>query len=185
MQKHNLKHLPTTFKLQTTTNYSLHSLMLICIKSTWPHTRIFSRSAGKKSLGEQPHQSTMALYWHLQPRLRFQLVKCKLLLIIWVQNLLFCNTVWKKDWKWKTDWRFFFKSKKDNFERIPRSDCVLWTNAFTPIFVFHLENAHKSGQSLNAHAFCIFPHSVSQELRICCWTCQSEKLELSECILSP
>ena len=43
----------------------------------------------------------MALYWHLQPRFRFQLVKCKLLLIICVQNLLFCDTVWKKDWNLK------------------------------------------------------------------------------------
>lgn len=37
------------------------------------------KSWGLKSFGEHPHQSTMCLYWHLQPSLRFQLVTRRLL----------------------------------------------------------------------------------------------------------
>lgn len=37
------------------------------------------KSWGLKSFGEHPHQSTMCLYWHLQPNFRFQLVTRRLL----------------------------------------------------------------------------------------------------------
>lgn len=37
------------------------------------------KSWGLKSFGEHPHQSTMCLYWHLQPSFRFQLVTRRLL----------------------------------------------------------------------------------------------------------
>lgn len=57
------------------------------------------KSAGLKSLGEQPHQSTMCLYWHLQPSLRFQFVMRKLLSTMESQYGLFSRTVWKKDCK--------------------------------------------------------------------------------------
>lgn len=57
------------------------------------------KSAGLKSLGEQPHQSTMCLYWHLQPSLRFQFVMRRLLSTMESQNKLFSRTVWKKDCK--------------------------------------------------------------------------------------
>ena len=56
------------------------------------------KSCGLKSLGEQPHQSTMCLYWHLQPSLRFQLVMRRLLSTMVSQCGLFSRTVWKKDW---------------------------------------------------------------------------------------
>lgn len=55
------------------------------------------KSCGLKSLGEQPHQSTMCLYWHLQPSLRFQLVTRRLLSTMVSQWGLFSRTVWKKD----------------------------------------------------------------------------------------
>ena len=55
------------------------------------------KSCGLKSLGEQPHQSTMCLYWHLQPSLRFQLVMRRLLSTMVSQWGLFSRTVWKKD----------------------------------------------------------------------------------------
>lgn len=59
------------------------------------------RSCGLKSLGEQPHQSTMCLYWHLQPSLRFQLVTRRLLSTRVSHMWLFPSTVWKKDWREK------------------------------------------------------------------------------------
>lgn len=56
-----------------------HWLMLptlvLCVIITWKRWK----STGLKSLGEHPHQSTMCLYWHLQPSLRFQLVMRRLL----------------------------------------------------------------------------------------------------------
>lgn len=55
------------------------------------------KSCGLKSLGEQPHQSTMCLYWHLQPSFRFQLVMRRLLSTMVSQWGLFSSTVWKKD----------------------------------------------------------------------------------------
>lgn len=55
------------------------------------------KSCGLKSLGEQPHQSTMCLYWHLQPSLRFQLVTRRLLSTRLSHAGLFSSTVWKKD----------------------------------------------------------------------------------------
>ena len=61
-------------------------------------TMSLSRSLILKSLGEQPHQSTMCLYWHLQPCLRRQLVRWRLLSTESLQKRLFCSTVWKKDW---------------------------------------------------------------------------------------
>ena len=51
------------------------------------------KSCGLKSLGEQPHQSTMCLYWHLQPSLRFQLVTRRLLSTRLSQAGLFSSTV--------------------------------------------------------------------------------------------
>lgn len=59
------------------------------------------RSEGLKSLGEQPHQSTMCLYWHLHPSLRFQLVSLRLLSTMVSQWALFSSTVWKNDWTWR------------------------------------------------------------------------------------
>lgn len=50
-------------------------------------------SPATKSLGEQPHQSTMCLYWHLQPSLRFQLVTRRLLSTRLSQAGLFSSTV--------------------------------------------------------------------------------------------
>lgn len=64
------------------------------------------KSAGLKSLGEQPHQSTMFLYWHLQPSLRFQLVMRRLLSTMELQWGLFSRTVWKKDCENKKPWHF-------------------------------------------------------------------------------
>lgn len=55
------------------------------------------KSWGLKSFGEHPHQSTMCLYWHLQPSLRFQLVTRRLLSTSVSQAWLFSRTVWKKD----------------------------------------------------------------------------------------
>lgn len=55
------------------------------------------KSWGLKSFGEHPHQSTMCLYWHLQPSLRFQLVTLRLLSTSVSQAWLFSRTVWKKD----------------------------------------------------------------------------------------
>lgn len=55
------------------------------------------KSWGLKSFGEHPHQSTMCLYWHLQPSLRFQLVTRRLLSTSVSQARLFSRTVWKKD----------------------------------------------------------------------------------------
>lgn len=57
------------------------------------------KSEGLKSLGEHPHQSTMCLYWHLQPSLRFQLVMRRLLSTMLSQWALFSSTVWKNDWE--------------------------------------------------------------------------------------
>jgi hypothetical protein len=51
----------------------------------------------RKSLGEHPHQSTMCLYWHRQPSLRFQLVTLKLVLTNDWHIGPFRRTVWKKD----------------------------------------------------------------------------------------
>jgi len=62
------------------------------------------KSAGLKSLGEQPPQSTMCLYWHLQPSLRFQFVMRRLLSTMESQNKLFSRTVWKKDCKIQNTW---------------------------------------------------------------------------------
>lgn len=59
------------------------------------------RSCGLKSFGEQPHQSTMCLYWHLQPSLRFQLVTRRLLSTRVSHMWLFPSTVWKNDWDGK------------------------------------------------------------------------------------
>ena len=56
------------------------------------------KSAGLKSFGEHPHQSTMCLYWHLQPSLRFQLVMRRLLSTMLSQWPLFSSTVWKNDY---------------------------------------------------------------------------------------
>ena len=55
------------------------------------------KSAGLKSLGEHPHQSTMCLYWHLHPSLRFQFVMRRLLSTMLSQWALFSSTVWKND----------------------------------------------------------------------------------------
>lgn len=55
------------------------------------------KSWGLKSFGEHPHQSTMCLYWHLQPSFRFQLVTRRLLSTSVSQMWLFSRTVWKKD----------------------------------------------------------------------------------------
>lgn len=55
------------------------------------------KSWGLKSFGEHPHQSTMCLYWHLQPSFRFQLVTRRLLSTSVSQAWLFSRTVWKKD----------------------------------------------------------------------------------------
>lgn len=56
-----------------------------------------TRSSGLKSLGEQPHQSTICLYWHRHPNLRFQLVKRKFPLANVSQNRLLRSTTWKND----------------------------------------------------------------------------------------
>lgn len=67
----------------------------------WGSTCSRRKSCGLKSLGEQPHQSTMCLYWHLQPSLRFQLVTRRLLSTRLSQARLFSSTVWKKDYRWQ------------------------------------------------------------------------------------
>lgn len=59
------------------------------------------KSWGLKSFGEHPHQSTMCLYWHLQPSFRFQLVTRRLLSTSVSQAWLFSRTVWKKDCSWQ------------------------------------------------------------------------------------
>lgn len=74
-----------------------HCTNLMYPKPTHSPTNL-SRSAGTKSFGEHPHQSTIALYWQWQPRLRFQLVICRLLSFIVLQNFELWRMVWKNDW---------------------------------------------------------------------------------------
>lgn len=65
------------------------------------------QSSGLKTFGEQPHQSTICLYWHLHPCFLFQLVTWRLLSIIVSQYSLFWRTVWKKDYqKERKEWKF-------------------------------------------------------------------------------
>ena len=56
-------------------------------------------SLGRKSLGEQPHQSTTCLYWQLQPISLFQFRTWRLEVMRVVQNFPLRRTVWKKDYR--------------------------------------------------------------------------------------
>lgn len=55
------------------------------------------QSSGRKTLGEQPHQSTTWRCWHWQPCLRFQFTRRRLLSTTEEQKALFCRAVWKND----------------------------------------------------------------------------------------
>lgn len=61
-------------------------------------TFILDISSGLKLFGEQPHQSTMCLYWHRQPSFLFQFVRRRLVEIHFSHNGPLRRTVWKKDW---------------------------------------------------------------------------------------
>lgn len=82
------------------------------------------KSCGLKSFGEHPHQSTMCLYWHLQPSLRFQFVTRRLLSTKVSQAWLFSKTVWKKDCR--------------------RGGEALWEIWLHPGRNYHASHAHKA-----------------------------------------
>ena len=74
---------------------------MVSCERVYSVTLSLGKSSGLKSFGEQPHQSTMCLYWQRHPSFLFQLVSLRLLFTNVLHCGLFLRTVWKNDYKKK------------------------------------------------------------------------------------